>query len=228
MWRTKSRIDLLEDNTCLNEIHRKRKLPIKNCGKKVNIGPSYVISWKRDDSNYNFLSELKGISGVYVIYDDSGCMYVGTSGGKRGIFNRLRYHEKLTHFKETAELVVCYRFDDKKERLLFEMVKIIQLNPSLNSDEKGLTEELIRKYEDEVEDKIWDIIEQICEIETTGEFREKLQNGTITYQQVYNSIISQGISEIKEDFFQVFYSELIGEPSFQSEEEDEFGPEEKE
>lgn len=146
------------------------KFKIKDPAKKLvesnsfNINIKEIIELERNKDNFDdFLSLLpKDKHGVYVVYDDKGCMYVGETKDIEGFHGRFEGHEHLKSFKVKSKKITLYVIDKKydNDRLLFEKLKIRELDPYLNKTQnKKLSIEYTERVMRELKEKAEEFIE---------------------------------------------------------------------
>ncbi|MGE7932353.1 hypothetical protein [Viridibacillus arvi] len=102
---------------------------------EVNFEEGYILDW--NDTN-DVLEQLpKDKHGVYTIFEEDKCIYVGKTWATNGFYGRLSAHEKLDTFKKRADKITLFFIekDNTNEILLFERIKISQLEPILNRDD---------------------------------------------------------------------------------------------
>lgn len=108
--------------------------------KLKNIKIKNIIELQREECE-DFESIFQGLPkdkhGVYVVYDNTNCIYVGETKNSKGFFGRFQNHHYLTEFRTRARRIILYVIDKKNDndRLLFEKLKIKELNPVLNKAE---------------------------------------------------------------------------------------------
>lgn len=102
---------------------------------EVEFQEGPVIQWESTDTVIRSLPDDK--HGVYVIYDDKGCLYVGKTWQGLGFRGRIRTHKNLDVFSAQANFISLFYIDgsNTQQILLFERIKIAQLNPTLNRDD---------------------------------------------------------------------------------------------
>ncbi|MEX3624689.1 hypothetical protein [Viridibacillus arvi] len=106
--------------------------------KKIKI--ENIIELQREeceDLDSIFQRLPKDKHGVYIVYDNTNCIYVGETKNSNGFFGRFQNHHYLTEFRTKARRIILYVIDKKydNDRLLFEKLKIKELNPVLNKEE---------------------------------------------------------------------------------------------
>ncbi|ARV91517.1 GIY-YIG nuclease family protein [Bacillus cereus] len=202
--KTKIHIKIEDTNSSVKELHRTR-LPKYTKEIIIDQVEYRVFDWNKQDPKLEFLNDFDNITGVYVVYSHHECMYVGETGYKLGIRNRLRYHEKYKVFMEQATHVICYKIEDTKERLLFERVKISQLSPILNADKKGQVQKVQEKYESITEDRVWDALNEIASI--SEETYELAINSPLSFEELRKKILDYGFTELNKDIMKILRGE---------------------
>lgn len=97
----------------------------------LTVEETDFIKWVRN--RWDWLPDDK--KGVYIIYSETGePLYIGSTGNKKGFRGRLSKHHNKELFGLKAEHIKMYYIEDPTARLLFERIKIHQLEPILNRD----------------------------------------------------------------------------------------------
>ena len=141
---------------------------VKLKGKKIeeylllpNIEVDEIIEkeWKGD----NFHSTLPNNKyGVYVVYDNDKCLYVGETKSKNGFKGRFKDHYYLKEFRSRATKIIMYIISKEKhnDRVLFEKLKIKELNPILNrAEEREISINYSNKVLVEIEQYVRELID---------------------------------------------------------------------
>lgn len=100
----------------------------------IKINNIVPMEWDDDD----FVSKLPVDKyGVYIVYEEGTCIYVGETRNNEGFKGRFENHHYLDEFNAKATKVVLYQMDRNldNDRILFEKIKIKELNPILNRAE---------------------------------------------------------------------------------------------
>ncbi|MCM3390608.1 hypothetical protein M3649_21220 [Ureibacillus chungkukjangi] len=151
---------------------------------ELEVEETDFIKWNRD--NWKWLPNDK--EGVYVIYKEDGTpLYIGTTGNKDGFRGRLRKHNKKKYFLLEAGYIKLYYIANPTSRLLFERIKIHQLEPILNRDFKHLieiTDDYVQNLKEDVAETVdllllngitLDVIEGIIKKEGLNGLKEELE-----------------------------------------------------
>jgi len=205
MGEYKIKISNIETNSTIKELHRERNLPDRVNDITIRENECKVFTWPRHDEKLDFLNEMIGIKGVYVIYNGVECIYVGQTGAKLGIKNRLRYHKRYKDFVENAKVIVCYEVNEKNDRLLFERIKISQLNPKLNADEKGTAEERTKLFKESVEERVWNILNELAYADLIPIDLSKIPN--FEFDKIKKEAIDSDLDTLEEEIMKMLKGE---------------------
>ncbi|HEB2439601.1 hypothetical protein CN335_12520 [Bacillus thuringiensis] len=127
----------------------------------ININNVEKYEWHEKDEE--FIYKLPSDKyGVYIVYSNEHCIYVGETAMKGGFQNRFKRHHYLPEFLVEARRVVLYEMDKERnnERILLEKIKIKELNPILNRAEKR---EKSLELSNEVANKIQELTDNLIE-----------------------------------------------------------------
>ncbi|PFR04421.1 hypothetical protein COK31_11160 [Bacillus cereus] len=150
---------------------------------KIEINEILVKEWKEDNPISSLPSDKHG---VYVVYRNNKCLYVGETKNKDGFKGRFQNHHYLKEFKVRATKVILYVIDKEKhnDRVLYEKLKIKELNPILNRvEEREKSINYTLSIIDEVKQNVKELIEIFGE-GFNGESQEVEKNVVNNIRQV--------------------------------------------
>ncbi|WP_218923365.1 GIY-YIG nuclease family protein [Bacillus toyonensis] len=135
----------------------------ENYGYEITIKINKVeeYEWHKEDAD--FIYKLPSDKyGVYIVYSEKECIYVGETTMNGGFQHRFKKHHYLQEFLVEARRVVLYEMDQERnnERILLEKIKIKELNPILNRAEK---KEKSLELSKDVANKIQSLTEDLLE-----------------------------------------------------------------
>lgn len=102
---------------------------------KIEVIDIVEENWIGDDFHLSLPSDKHG---VYVVFENDKCLYVGETKNQKGFKGRFEGHHYLREFRTNATKIILYIIDKEKhnDRVLFEKLKIKELNPILNRTER--------------------------------------------------------------------------------------------
>ncbi|MGE1112983.1 hypothetical protein ACQJ0K_14610 [Priestia megaterium] len=131
---------------------------------EFTINVNNIAEYKWDETDEEFISKLPSDKyGVYVVYSDEQCIYVGETAMNGGFQNRFKKHHYLQEFLTEARRVVLYEINKElsNERILLEKIKIKQLNPILNRAEE---KEQSLKFSNDVANRIRELTDDLLKV----------------------------------------------------------------
>lgn len=141
----------------------------------IVIDEVLVKEWEEDKF---VLSLPRDKHGVYVVYENHKCLYVGETRNQQGFKKRFQGHQYLKEFNARATKVILYVIDKEKhnDRVLYEKLKIKELNPILNRvEERKKSIDYTLSVINEVKLNVEELIEIFNE-DFTGDVKEVEKN----------------------------------------------------